>query len=175
MWHHCCPNWLTYYSQSLQNFIVEGISFCETAREAVCSYCHFLLWTSVSAIASYQRYRWMRVSDQAKANRKRREMQRHIYYTEPTTPVAGRPCDVFYNPDITNLRGRLEIWIQGSFNRWSHAQRFGPLQMHPVLRGGSGFLKAQIQVFIPPPPSSQRTPTHSEGSDTMSPRPLFLS
>ena len=85
---------------------------------------------------------------QAKAARKRREKQRHTFYTEPVTPQAGGPCTLFYNPDITNLRGRPEIWVRGSFNGSTHPQTFGPLQMHPALHG-SGPHSAKLQVWMP--------------------------
>lgn len=83
---------------------------------------------------------------QAKALRKRREMQRHIYFAEPVTPQAGRPVTLFYNPDTTALRGRPEIWVRGGFNRWGHPQKLGPVQMQSVVRGGVGFHKTVIQV-----------------------------
>ena len=85
---------------------------------------------------------------QAKAARKRREKQRHIFFSEPVTPQAGTSCTLFYNPDITNLRGRPEIWLRGSFNRSTHPGKFGPLQMHPTLHGGSGPLKAEVKVTL---------------------------
>lgn len=85
---------------------------------------------------------------QAKASRKRRELQRQVFHTEPLTPQAGQACEVFYNPDITNLRGRPEIWIRGGFNRWGHPQAFGPLQMQPALRGGAGFYRGTVQVKV---------------------------
>ena len=83
--------------------------------------------------------------------RRRRDLQRHIFYTEPATPVAGQAVSLFYNSDLTSLRGRPEVWLRGSHNRWAHPQRFGPVQMHSVVKGGVGFHKAQIEVrpFVP--------------------------
>lgn len=83
---------------------------------------------------------------QAKAGRKRRDLQRHIFYTEPPTPVAGETVKLFYNPDTTALRGRPEIWIRGSFNRSRHPEKFGPLRMEPLVRGGNGFNVVELQV-----------------------------
>lgn len=96
------------------------------------------------------------LTEQAKASRRRRGKQRHIFYTDPPMPQAGQVCTIFYNPDITNLRGRPEIWLRGSFNRYTHREKFGPLEMHPLLRGSSGFHKAQVQVSIHPSPDSDR-------------------
>lgn len=53
----------------------------------------------------------------ARAQRRRREVQRTILYTRPVTPRAGRPVTVFYNPDTTVLKGRPEVWLRGSWNR----------------------------------------------------------
>ena len=91
------------------------------------------------------------LSPQAKAMRRRRDLQRHIFYAEPATPAAGQAVSLFYNPDLTSLRGRPEVWLRGSHNRWAHPQRFGPVQMHSVVKGGVGFHKAQIEVreFVP--------------------------
>lgn len=44
-----------------------------------------------------------------------------VLYTNPVTPRAGEEVTVFYNPDITVLRGRPEIYLRGSWNR--HANR----------------------------------------------------
>lgn len=40
-----------------------------------------------------------------------------VLYTDPVTPRAGEAVTVFYNPDITVLRGRPEIYLRGSWNR----------------------------------------------------------
>ena len=47
-----------------------------------------------------------RPGPQALAARKRRERQARFLYTKPLTPEAGRPAEVFYNPDHTVLNGR---------------------------------------------------------------------
>jgi hypothetical protein len=54
---------------------------------------------------------------QARAQRRRRETQRTVLYTDPVTPRAGAPVTVFYNPDATVLRGRPEVWLRGCWNR----------------------------------------------------------
>lgn len=41
-----------------------------------------------------------------------------VLYTDPVTPRAGEAVTVFYNPDITVLRGRPEIYLRGSWNRY---------------------------------------------------------
>ena len=40
-----------------------------------------------------------------------------ILYTHPVTPRAGEEATVFYNPDITVLRGRPEVHLRTSWNR----------------------------------------------------------
>ena len=40
-----------------------------------------------------------------------------VLYTNPVTPRAGEDVTVFYNPDITVLRGRPEIYLRGCWNR----------------------------------------------------------
>jgi len=54
---------------------------------------------------------------QARAQRRRRELQRTVLYTDPVTPRAGERATVFYNPDATVLRGSPEVWLRGSWNR----------------------------------------------------------
>ena len=88
-----------------------------------------------------------RVEDRARVLRRRREAQRQFLYTSPLRPVAGRPCDVYYNPDHTPLRGRPEIFLKVGFNRWrkqGEGAGAAPLRMLPVMPGGVGFLKATV-------------------------------
>jgi starch synthase len=56
---------------------------------------------------------------QARAARKHRTVQRQKLYTIPATPRAGDVVEVFYNPDVTVLRGRPDIWMRGSWNRFA--------------------------------------------------------
>lgn len=58
-----------------------------------------------------------RVLARARAQRRRREVQRTMLYTDPVTPRAGQTVTVYYNPDATVLRGRPEVWLRGSWNR----------------------------------------------------------
>lgn len=55
---------------------------------------------------------------QAKAGQKRRELQRQVLFTVPIRPKAGQSVRVYYNPDVTPLRGRPEAWLRGGWNRW---------------------------------------------------------
>ncbi|KAK9830489.1 hypothetical protein WJX72_012015 [[Myrmecia] bisecta] len=87
-----------------------------------------------------------RAEIKATAQRKRRDKQRQVLYTNPVFPKAGEHADVFYNPDATVLRGRPETWVRGSWNRWTHPQCFMPQRMLPVIPGGTGFHKASLQV-----------------------------
>lgn len=54
---------------------------------------------------------------QAKAGKKRRELQRQVLFTMPIRPKAGQAVRVYYNPDMTPLRGRPEAWLRGGWNR----------------------------------------------------------
>ena len=54
---------------------------------------------------------------QAKAGKKRRELQRQVLFTMPIRPKAGKIVRVYYNPDVTPLRGRPETWLRGGYNR----------------------------------------------------------
>ena len=56
---------------------------------------------------------------QAKAGKKRRELQRQVLFTMPIRPKAGQTVKVYYNPDVTPLRGRPEAWLRGGWNRWA--------------------------------------------------------
>lgn len=53
---------------------------------------------------------------------------------------------MFYRPDLTVLRGRPDVYVKGSFNRWKHRDQFGPLRMSETIPGGIGFLKTEIHV-----------------------------
>ena len=66
--------------------------------------------------------------------------------THTTTTTPTQRCEVFYNPTLTPLRGRPEVFISGGFNRWRHAARHGPALMQPTLKGGVGFVKATLDV-----------------------------
>lgn len=82
----------------------------------------------------------------AKAGKKRRELQRQVLFTMPIRPKAGQSVRVYYNPDVTPLRGRPEAWLRGGWNRGAHQAQIGPLELKPVVPGGVGFLQAQVQV-----------------------------
>ena len=56
---------------------------------------------------------------QAKAGKKRRELQRQVLFTMPVRPRAGQSVRVYYNPDVTPLRGRPETWLRGGWNRYA--------------------------------------------------------
>ena len=65
-------------------------------------------------------------------------MQSRFLYTHPITPVAGKPVDVFYNPDETALRGRPEVYLTASYNRGTHPG--GCLRLRLCLQPGRVFL-----------------------------------
>jgi starch synthase len=96
---------------------------------------------------SYQRV-IQRAGIKASAARRRRELQRRYLYTKPVTPAAGQKLTVYYNPDRTVLRGRPDVFVRGSFNRWNHTEHFGPIPMVPAVpeAGGLGFMAAEVDV-----------------------------
>jgi starch synthase len=96
---------------------------------------------------SYQRV-IQRAGIKASAARRRRELQRRFLYTKPITPAAGQKLTVYYNPDRTVLRGRPDVFLRGSFNRWNHKEQFGPIPMTPAVpeAGGLGFMAAEVDV-----------------------------
>ncbi len=70
---------------------------------------------------------------QAKALRMRRDLQRKFLFTEPMIPRAGEKVTVYYNPDNTVLRGRPDIWVRGSWNRWDQDRAWDPILMQVCL------------------------------------------
>lgn len=89
-----------------------------------------------------------RIEGKAKAFAKRRALLSKFLYTQPVVPKAGQTVDVFYNPDHTSLRGRPEVWLRGSWNRWKHNELVGPLKMEPSFPGALGFLKVLLMLFL---------------------------
>jgi hypothetical protein len=67
-------------------------------------------------------------------------------HSPPKTNPNRQPCEVHYNPTLTPLRGRPEVYVSGGFNRWRHPQRHGPALMQPTMRGALGFAKTVVQV-----------------------------
>jgi starch synthase len=82
-----------------------------------------------------------RVALRAEAQRKRRAQQRKVLYTNPLVLRAGEPCDVYYNPDMTPLRGRPEVYVRGGWNRWTHPDSIPTTKLEPAFSSGVGFLK----------------------------------
>eukprot|EP00898_Chlorokybus_atmophyticus_P002462 jgi/Chlat1/3216/Chrsp22S03420 len=70
--------------------------------------------------------------------------QRRMLYTEPSVCQAGEPVTVFYNPDATVMAGKRDVWIRGSWNRWSHRMCFIPQKMEPIPN--STHLKSTVNV-----------------------------
>jgi len=64
-----------------------------------------------------------------------RRKVRHVLFTEPEVVTAGQDVTLFYNPRDTPLNGRQRIFLQGGWNRWSHARKFGPIEMQPNEEG----------------------------------------
>lgn len=63
----------------------------------------------------------LQVESKAHVQKRRRENQHEFLYTLPVIPKAGEKLELYYNPDLTPLRGRPEIYVRGSFNRYSRA------------------------------------------------------
>eukprot|EP00271_Cylindrocystis_brebissonii_P019716 TRINITY_DN6165_c0_g1_i1.p2 TRINITY_DN6165_c0_g1~~TRINITY_DN6165_c0_g1_i1.p2 ORF type:complete len:1113 (-),score=272.03 TRINITY_DN6165_c0_g1_i1:5404-8742(-) len=71
--------------------------------------------------------------------------QQHVLYTEPRQVQASSEVKVFYNPENTVLNGCPEIWIRGSFNRWTHRSGgFPAKRMVPAPTGTH--LQANVTV-----------------------------
>ncbi|CAI5473010.1 unnamed protein product [Closterium sp. Yama58-4] len=102
-------------------------------------------------LAKLERERIEREEREAKEAARRQEMklamkrrtkeaflqsQAHVFYTEPADPRAGETVRVFYNPQNTVLHGRQNVWMRGSFNRWTHRTGcFLPVHMQPSANG----------------------------------------
>ncbi|GMH33457.1 hypothetical protein BSKO_01291 [Bryopsis sp. KO-2023] len=82
----------------------------------------------------------------AESTLRRQNARAKFLYTKPIIPKAGENVEVYYRPDLTVLRGRPDVYIRGSFNRWTHPQSFAPTRMAPTIKGGVGFLKAIIPI-----------------------------
>eukprot|EP01025_Chloroclados_australasicus_P026535 TRINITY_DN26388_c1_g1_i6.p1 TRINITY_DN26388_c1_g1~~TRINITY_DN26388_c1_g1_i6.p1 ORF type:complete len:800 (+),score=97.95 TRINITY_DN26388_c1_g1_i6:62-2461(+) len=87
-----------------------------------------------------------KVMSKAKALRKMREKRYEFLYTEPLIPHAGETAKLYYNPNATVLRGRPEVYVRGSWNRWTHPQCFVSMQMKSTLPGGLGFHQCTVDV-----------------------------
>eukprot|EP00884_Botryococcus_braunii_P007192 jgi/Botrbrau1/16474/Bobra.0142s0068.1 len=86
-----------------------------------------------------------RAETKAKAKEVARRQMKHVLFTEPPTPVAGEELTLFYNPNNTCLHNRNQIFVKGGWNRWSHKQKFGPLEMVPPGPGEEHY-RATVSV-----------------------------
>jgi starch synthase len=75
----------------------------------------------------------------AKTEEVRRKQMRHVLYTEPSTPLAGKELTIAYNPSNTHLNGAQRVFIKGGYNRWTHPKGYGPIEMTPPAAGASHF------------------------------------
>jgi starch synthase len=78
----------------------------------------------------------------AKTEEVRRKQMRHVLYTEPAEPQAGKQLTIAYNPNNTHLNGAQKIFIKGGYNRWAHPKGYGPIEMTPPTAGASHFTAA---------------------------------
>jgi starch synthase len=62
---------------------------------------------------------------------------RHVLFTEPSAPVAGRQLTIHYNPDNTTLHGAQQVFMRGGYNHWRHPRSYGPLELTPPTAGGT--------------------------------------
>ena len=69
---------------------------------------------------------------------------RHVLFTEPAAPEAGRPLTIHYNPDNAALPGAQRVFLRGGFNRWRHPRVFGPLEM--ARAPGASHFSATVEV-----------------------------
>lgn len=64
------------------------------------------------------------------------QAQSHIFYTKPAEPLAGEDVTVYYNPSNTVLNGKPDVYMRGSFNRWTHFLGcFEPIKMVKAENG----------------------------------------
>lgn len=61
--------------------------------------------------------------------------QAHIFYTEPSEVRAGEDVTIFYNPSNTVLNGKPEVYIRGSFNRWTYRRGIPTAKLTPARNG----------------------------------------
>eukprot|EP00890_Picochlorum_soloecismus_P001226 jgi/Picsp_1/2103/NSC_05568-R1_glycosyltransferase family 5 protein len=86
-----------------------------------------------------------RRSIKEKAEKVRRLQLRHVLYTEPEKPVAGKDLSIHYNPDNTILHGSENVFLTLGFNRWRHPKSYGPLEMEKA-GGESSHFVAKVDV-----------------------------
>ncbi|CAM6097771.1 unnamed protein product [Calypogeia fissa] len=61
--------------------------------------------------------------------------QAHIFYTDPSIVRAGEDVTIFYNPSNTVLNGKPEVYIRGSFNRWTFRHGIPTTKLTPASNG----------------------------------------
>lgn len=54
---------------------------------------------------------------------------KHVLYTKPEIPKAGKDVTIFYNPNNTTLNGSSNVSITLGYNRWRHPKSIGPQEM----------------------------------------------
>lgn len=69
---------------------------------------------------------------QDKAEQVRRLQLKHVLFTDPEIPVAGKDVKIYYNPNNTTLNGSTDIHLTLGFNRWRHPKAVGPVEMEPT-------------------------------------------
>ncbi|BBN03016.1 starch synthase [Marchantia polymorpha subsp. ruderalis] len=73
------------------------------------------------------------------------QAQSHIFYTKPAEPLAGEDVTVYYNPSNTVLNGKPDVYMRGSFNRWTHFLGcFEPIKMVKAENGTH--LEATVKI-----------------------------
>lgn len=75
-----------------------------------------------------------------------RRQREHVLFVEPAEPRAGDTVRVHYNPSNTSLAGATEVYIIGGYNRWTHAESIGPLQM---VAGDTASSHVSVEFTIP--------------------------
>lgn len=80
-----------------------------------------------------------------KAERVRRLQMKHVLYTKPEEPVAGKDVTICYNPNNTNLNGNQEVRVTLGYNRWRHPKSLSGLEMTKSTDG------EHYEVTVPVP------------------------
>jgi starch synthase len=81
-----------------------------------------------------------------KAERVKRLQMKHVLYTKPEQPVAGKDVTLCYNPNNTVLNGNEEIRLNLGYNRWSHAKSIAGAEMSKSSLGGDHY---ELTVPVP--------------------------
>ncbi|KAK3284056.1 hypothetical protein CYMTET_8273, partial [Cymbomonas tetramitiformis] len=70
-----------------------------------------------------------------------------LFYTQPAEPQAGETFTLFYNPEVSPLKGAGELAVSGGFNRWQHETKIDSVPLRSV---GDGSGLYAVELTSPP-------------------------